>query len=120
MSNIDLDLDALAGKSSTIKIGGKTLEIMPPSVEKLFSLQSLAGKMQNGEDGLDSALTEFKDIFIGLVPEIEGMDLNLNQYIALLEFLIDKSVPSDAKALEAEGITVDTDQKKTPSSPSEK
>ncbi len=135
----DLDLDVLTGKSKIVKMNGRTIEIFPPSLDELFNLQELASKFK-GMDATnltdDQAKLVFSDLQTGLLKLIPGLasvmkepgfkgfihrlfkkksersSLTVNQVYALINLVIEMSVPNDLKELEKNNITIGTDKKK--------
>jgi len=125
-TNYDLDLDTLAKPSKTIKIEGKAVEIKAPSLEDLISLSKLGGELQHLKSGstdakdmdieqVEEAITKLRKGFADLVPELAQFKMNIEQLLALLDFVIKMAQPNDVAELEKRGISMDNDQKKTAS-----
>lgn len=123
-NNFDLDLDTLSKPSKIIKIEGKGVEIKAPSLEDLIELAKLGGELQQLKsdqaqgaemdiDQVESAITKLRQGFAKLVPELAQFKLNIEQLLALLDFVIAMAQPNDVAELEKRGISMDTDQKKT-------
>lgn len=123
---IDLDLDALAKPTRYIKFGGKAIAITTPSVEQLFRLMSMAGKIKNFDpknmtpEKATEAYELFETTFKTIIPESKGLNMDIEQMFALLEFIVDIAMPKDKSILEKAGVKLDIDQKKIVSDSSEK
>lgn len=124
--NYDLDLDTLAKPSKVIKIQGDAVEIKAPSLEDLIALSKLGGELQHLKSGstdpkdmdiaqVEEAITKLRKGFADLVPELANYKLNIEQLLALLDFVIAMAQPNDVAELEKRGISMDSDQKKTAS-----
>ena len=139
-SALDLDLDALTGKSKIVKINGKVIEVFPPSLEELLKLQELAKqfeKMDANNLTEEEARLVFVDLQEGVLNLIPGLasilkkepgfkgfihsifkkkndrsSLTLSQVYALINLVIEMSMPENLKELQKNNITIATDKKK--------
>lgn len=121
MSNIEIDLDAIAPRPFKVDIDGKTITVDAPTTRNLLKGALLI-------DILDQAVTmldledAFNNVveFFGTIIELEH-ELSIYQYKQLFYKMQEASVPSDSKALEEAGISVvDDGEKKDESSTLEK
>lgn len=115
MSNIDLDLDALAPSPRKVNFGGQVIEVKPPRMRDLIPLLAVGKKLTDAE-GLQpeeaAALeTRITATLQAIVPELAGKDLTLPQMLGLLNLIVDMGMPADSKALQERGITPDTAKK---------
>ena len=117
-NKIDLDLDAIKGKSKWVKLRGKAIEVPPISLDDLFELQivlsefeSLDSESLEPQEALD-ALKEFRDQIADLIPDLNGVKCSLEQLMAIVELAFESSVPKEQAELKKRGITPKDHQKK--------
>jgi hypothetical protein len=138
-TSFDLDLDTLTGKSKFVKLNGKVIEVLPPSLEELFNLQSLADEFK-GLDAKNLTEDETKFVFdklqgglLKLIPSLSSAtkkskfstfvhklfgikenrsSLTLSQVYALINLVLEMSVPTDLKELKRNNITLNSNKKK--------
>jgi hypothetical protein len=114
MSNVHLDLDALAPQVKKVKIGGKILDCYPPKVLQLVEIAQVWDKIQTGEVQSSEALPAIKKVLEPIIPAIKKdktIDFTYPQLVALIKFAQSAAVetaPSDVKAADT------TAEKKTP------
>jgi hypothetical protein len=113
---IDLDLDALVEQKYSIKLGGEVLNVVPPTLEQLINILGYAKKLEGvGGDVEPQAVSEAFDGLKGFVaeciPELGDKKINLRQLIALVQYIVKISSPDDVKALEDNGIKLNTQKK---------
>lgn len=118
MSEVDLDLDALAPDTKKVKLNGRVIEVAPPKFKTLLEILKLADKFGKGQE-LDQnetvkALESLRNALVPIVPALseDDFDLSLVQMMTLIEFVVSMTSPTDQKALENEGLTVKSDKKK--------
>lgn len=117
---VDLDLDTLVRPSKKIKLGGQIITITPPDLETLFKVAKIGGELEKAQKSLSDLSEEqavelynnLREAFDELVPELKGHKLSYEQIFALLDMIVDMSMPADVSELEKRGIKLDSDQKK--------
>jgi len=107
---IDLDLDAISDTVKSIKIDGDVIEIAEPPLDTYIDLMKLSNELQNGDgeedmEGMQEILERFKQLFIGIAPELKDHRLSFTRCIALANLVGDMVQPTSTKYLEANGIT---------------
>ena len=96
-----LDLDQLAPQPKKVKLGGKIIEVHPPRLKHFIELQ----KFFISFDGLESKeqldqLDRLESVLKPIVPDIESVDLTLEQLMKLLEYALSQPQapgPQEAK-----------------------
>lgn len=117
-NKIDLDLDAIKGKSKWVKLRGKAIEVPPISLDDLFELQIVLSEFESlDSNSLEpkealSALKEFRDQIAGLIPDLKDVKCSLEQLMAIVELAFESSVPKEQAELKKRGITPKDHQKK--------
>jgi hypothetical protein len=104
-----IDLNELVPQARYIKIQDKQIEIKPPKLINLLVLGSLGQKMQDvagltaDEAGqlTDDLTREVKNC----VPELDAIELNVQQLLKLVEIISEMGTPSATKELEKRGIS---------------
>jgi hypothetical protein len=87
MSDV-LDLDVLSPEPKKVKAGGKVYEIKPLRIKDFISLQKILQSTQNKTDNEKIALVgDLMDSIKAVVPDIEKMNLTMQQTMALIEFI---------------------------------
>lgn len=119
----DLDLDTLSQSKKRVKIGGEVIEFDPPSLEDLIDVAKLGGQLQKLQEQqaagtvdaefMGDVMDKLKNGLTGIVPELKDKKLNIQQLMALITLFTESAQPNDTKALEQNGVKLDSDQKKT-------
>lgn len=117
---VDLDLDTLVRPSKKVRLNGQIITITPPDLETLFKVAKMGGDLQAAQKQLETIdekqavelYTKLREAFEELIPDLKGHNLAYEQIFALLDMIVDMSMPSDVAELEKRGIKLDTDQKK--------
>lgn len=103
------DLDALAPSPVVIKLGGKDINVPPPSTANILRLGFLARALgdADGEDAekTEAAVSKLVQHLNVCIPAVRHITLNLAQIQKLVAILSDMAMPADAKELESRGIT---------------
>lgn len=116
--NFDLDLDALAGKSEKIKLGGEIIEVKQPSLVQLVKLVSAGNRLQSMDESsitekeAEEAINLMSEVLIMIVPELKGKHLTIRQMFALFDLIQRLAIPKDLEELEKRGVKLSSDQKK--------
>lgn len=102
MSEI-LDLDALLPEPKKVKLSGKILDVYPPTVRQLLRLQrigqSISDQSLSGEEA-EKGMMEALSTIIPALKDDDTIDINLDQMLALIDFLQKSSVPKNEAAKE--------------------
>ena len=117
---VDLDLDTLVRPSKKVRLAGQIITITPPDLETLFKVAKIGGELQQAQKSLSDLDEEqavelynnLREAFDQLIPELKGHKLSYEQIFALLDMIVDMSMPADVSELEKRGIKLDADQKK--------
>jgi len=117
---VDLDLDTLVRPSKKIRLGGQIITITPPDLETLFKVAKMGGELQEAQKTLSDLdeqqavelYNKLREAFDELIPELKQHKLTYEQIFALLDMIVDMSMPADVTELEKRGIKLDADQKK--------
>lgn len=118
VQKIDLDLDAIKGKSKWVKLKGKAIEVPPITLDDLYELEIILSEFQSlDETTLEpkeaiGALREFHEQIAGLIPDLQGVKCSLEDLMAIVELAFDSAAPKDQAELKKRGITPRDHQKK--------
>ncbi len=118
VNKIDLDLDAIKGKSKWVKLKGKAIEVPPITLDDLYELEIILSDFQSlDETELDpkeaiGALHDFHDQIAGLIPDLQGVKCSLEDLMAIVNLAFSSATPKEQEELEKRGITPKDHQKK--------
>lgn len=97
-----LDLDALLPEPFKVKINGRIIEVMQPSLRQLLSLQkvfiNLQSALKESDADIDVIQKQLMDAVSDIVPAMKEdaeIDLTIEQLIALMNFIQEKSTPQN-------------------------
>lgn len=112
MSDALLDLDALAPQPKQVKVSGKIIECKPPTIRQLLNIQKTVDKIQQSSTTAEEAITLLEDAFASIMPAIKedpDIDLTLEQFYALIQFLQSQSIPDSATKAQSYPVQKKTD-----------
>lgn len=116
MTEIKLDLDALAPKPYLIRLCGQSVEVFPPKFKNLVELLSITQSLGKG-DNVEEATTGLMEALYKIIPDLRRpeIDLDINQLNRLVQFVQEIAVPDEPVKEDIADVTVpDEDaQKKT-------
>lgn len=100
MENVIVDLDALAPAYGTIVLDGKEIKVRQPTMDEMVKLSKyFAG---GPSDTITPEMEQhIIDLFVQIIPELEGRDLGVGQRLALFD-LLNKMVKPEAIAKQAD------------------
>lgn len=111
MSDI-VDLDVLAPEAVTVKFGGEEIKIQPPKTSHVLKLGPLGQRLDKIEDlteeETDKLILDLTNHIYKMIPELKDKPLTTSQLLKLIQIISEMTVPPDAKALKARGITADS------------
>lgn len=94
-----LDLDALIPEPKKIKIKGKIIDCNPPTIKQLLNIQKVVDTIQNNNLQGEEAINKFEDALSAIIPALKTdpeIDLTINQFYALIQFLQTDAIPQSA------------------------
>lgn len=94
-----LDLDSILPRKRTIKLNGKNYEVLPATLRDFIVIQQLFLGMQNLKDNT-ATMAEINKALVPVVPDIEDMNLTIDQLSALLKFVYSSSTDDTAVSTE--------------------
>jgi len=121
-SDVALDLDALAPAKVQINYNGKTVEVIPPTLEQYVKVMEFADAMNKIEDKQENykqvidLYGKIKDFIYECVPGLKDEPLNVAQLTSVFELLSTLGAPSDraVEELKERGINLKSDGKNDP------
>jgi hypothetical protein len=96
-----LDLDQLLPDPKTVKVNGKVYELKPLKLTDFIVIQKLLASTQGKTD--IEMIEVMGDMFTSLrpiVPDIDEMDLTIEQTLALMEFIYKQEQKNQPQATE--------------------
>lgn len=111
MSDI-VDLDALAPEASIIKFDGEEIKVQPPKTGYVLKLGTFGQQLEKiddlTEEQVDKLVSELTNHIYKMIPELKDKPLTTSQLLRLIQIITAMTIPPEAKALKARGITVDS------------
>lgn len=105
-----LDLSALNPPAQKLKLpSGDVVDVQPPALESVLRLGFLGRKLSEAttitDDEIVALVAETKKEIIKVIPELEGIHLNITQYTTLIKLISDMGAPPQVAALADGGVT---------------
>lgn len=104
-----VDLNALAPKAVTIKLGEDEIQLKQPKVEDVFILGSLGDKLVKSSELTEAEVGEAYNALVNkikqMIPELANKEIGIAQLRKLVEIISEMALPPDAKDLKERGIT---------------
>lgn len=107
-----VDLDALTPQPRYVRFGDQNIEVKPPTTADVLTLgflgQKLQGTQELSPEQIEKLVADMTAQVIKCVPELTGKTLNTAQLLKLVEVISEMGMPTEAKELEAKGISPKT------------
>lgn len=107
----------LSAQPFTIVIRGHTLTSNPVKIRHALIMAKLGSVFNNltdaTEDDIEKADKKFAEIIEELIPELKGIDLDMQTTVDILGELMSSMEPSDNKELREAGVTFDDPKAQT-------
>lgn len=110
-TKIDLDLDAIKGKSKWVRLKGKMIEVPPISLEDLYQLELVLSDFQSLNQNemqvhdIIQALKDFHEQIAGLIPDLQGVKCSIDDLMQIVQLAFEGATPKDQEELKKRGIT---------------
>lgn len=100
----DLDLDLIKPDKKVVRLGGKPRDVHQPSMKVIVTLSKLARDFSDETKTTEQKMEifdELKKVLSGIMPDFkdDDVDINIEQMIALLEFVFSMITPDDKEQL---------------------
>ena len=110
-----LNITDLQPKPFEVTIKGQTTECKPPRLSHVFTLSKIGNLFQNPESAgsaeVKQAEKDLDGVFQELIPELKGVELEMQTTIDLITQIMINVTPSENKELDEQGVQLSTDPK---------
>lgn len=94
-----LNLDQIVPENSTVILGGKEYNVLPPSVETLIKIMRVYDSIRDN-DNQEQVIREIPKIVELIVPELKGKQLSIQQFKGLIIFISNNIAPDNSGEIE--------------------
>lgn len=112
---MSINLDDLKPKPFKIKLKGHELTSQPIRLAHALTMMKLGPVLEAPTDytneKLKESANELQALFVELIPELEGIELDITLTSDLIQQLMDNIQPSDNQELKEQGVKVTSDPK---------
>lgn len=108
---MSITADDLTAQPFTIEIKGKTLQAKPVKMRHALIMAKLGNIFNNlqeaSDEDIERADKKFTEIIEELIPELKGVDLDMQTTVDILGKLMESVEPTDNQELKKSGVTFD-------------
>lgn len=110
-----MTIEDLKPKNFTINVKGLALQCRPPRLADALLLSKLGDIFQNPgnftKEDLQQAEADVDSVIESLIPELKGVELDLNGIMTVISQVMDNIEPDDNKELKNKGVSFGDDPK---------
>jgi hypothetical protein len=107
---IKLDLDALVPEAAEITIGGEKIMMTPPTVEQILKMTRVTnefGDIEKHPEKISDFMDKISEIIYEIIPSLKGKELGLRQIMALIDLIMELSMPDKGEKVQEDGSKVE-------------
>lgn len=112
---MSVTLDDLQPKQFKIKIKDTELTCNPPEMWHTMVLAKVGTLFQNIDKATQTemrqAQIDLEEVIRELIPELNGIKLDTNTWLIIMQQIFDASQPNDDRELKEKGVRLNTDPK---------
>ena len=112
---MSINIEDLQPKSFEVTIKGQTTMCKPPRLSHIFILSKIGNLFQATDTAssteVKQAEKDLDDVFGDLIPELKGVNLEMQAVIDLITQIMENVSPSENRELDTQGVKLDIDPK---------
>jgi hypothetical protein len=110
-----LTIEDLRPKNFKVNIKGVEVDCKPPRLSHILVISKVGESFQNianlKREQIQEAEKDFDWVVSELMPELKGIDLDMQSVIDLITQIMEKIQPDESKELSDKGVKIDSDPK---------
>ena len=111
---MSVTIEDLKPKPFTVNIKGLELQCKPLRLSHALIVAKVGNIFQDSKASkqeIKQAEVDIDEVIVDLIPELKGIQLDMNLTIELIQQLMEHVEPADNKELKNKGVAFDTDPK---------